>query len=35
MTESIGEWVSIKKLNPWKDNPRLNQTAIDEVLDCL
>ena len=35
MTESIGEWVSIKKLNPWKDNPRLNQTAIDEVAKSI
>ena len=35
MAESIGEWVEIKKLNPWKDNPRLNQNAIDEVATSI
>lgn len=35
MTDKIGEWVEIKDLNPWKDNPRINQTAIDEVAKSI
>ena len=35
MTESIGEWVDISALEPWKDNPRQNQSAIDEVAKSI
>tara|TARA_R100001086_G_scaffold53811_2_gene24061 strand:+ start:3268 stop:4473 length:1206 start_codon:yes stop_codon:yes gene_type:complete len=31
----IGEWVSVDDLNPWKDNPRQNQSAIDEVAKSI
>lgn len=35
MNESIGEWVDISALEPWKDNPRQNQSAIDEVAKSI
>jgi len=35
MTESIGEWVDISTLNAWKDNPRQNKSAIDEVAKSI
>ena len=33
--ETIGEWTKIEDLNPWKDNPRINQSAIDEVAKSI
>lgn len=35
MTESIGQWVDISTLEPWKDNPRQNLSAIDEVAKSI
>lgn len=35
MSESIGEWIEVSDLEPWKDNPRHNQTAIDEVAKSI
>lgn len=35
MNEAIGEWVDISALEPWKDNPRQNQSAIDEVAKSI
>tara|TARA_Y100000114_G_scaffold156531_1_gene184002 strand:+ start:2006 stop:2620 length:615 start_codon:yes stop_codon:yes gene_type:complete len=35
MPESIGQWVDIKSLEPWKDNPRQNTKAIDEVAKSI
>ena len=35
MTEAIGEWVKISALEPWKDNPRQNKSAIDEVAKSI
>jgi len=35
MSESIGEWVDISTLNAWKDNPRQNKSAINEVAKSI
>lgn len=35
MSESIGQWVKIKELTPWEENPRDNQAAIDEVAKSI
>jgi hypothetical protein len=35
MTESIGKWVAVTKLKPWKDNPRMNTAAIEEVAKSI
>lgn len=35
MTESIGQWIDISTLEPWKDNPRQNKSAIDEVAKSI
>ena len=35
MNESIGEWVEIDDLHPWKENPRQNSEAISEVAKSI
>lgn len=35
MSESIGQWVKIKELIPWEENPRDNEAAIDEVAKSI
>lgn len=33
--EAIGHWVDITTLEPWKDNPRQNLSAISEVAESI
>lgn len=33
--EAIGQWVDLSILEPWKDNPRHNQSAIEEVAKSI
>tara|TARA_Y100000361_G_scaffold152627_1_gene172518 strand:+ start:2627 stop:3133 length:507 start_codon:yes stop_codon:yes gene_type:complete len=36
MTESAAEWIDIKKLKPWKDNPRNNDgIPVQKVADSI
>lgn len=34
-SESIGEWVEISTLNSWKDNPRNNHAAVQEIANSI
>jgi len=34
-SESIGEWIEISTLSSWKDNPRNNQAAIQEIANSI
>ena len=33
--EAAAEWVAPKDLVPWKDNPRINEHAIDKVAASI
>lgn len=35
MNESAAKWVSIDKLMPWADNPRINEHAVDDVARSI
>lgn len=34
-TESAAEWVPVEQLRPWRDNPRKNDAAVDDVADSI